>query len=348
ANLNTPAGKTDFPVALDALASELPNCGSTVLVVSWFGDDLRCGQCQLKPKIEQGDVDSKAMPWTVSDRSRVNGDIIVQKDGRPIYGGTPADRSVIEGIHALQERGQKVVFYPFILMEQLENNGLTDPWSGSANQPVLPWRGRITTSMAPGQPGSPDGSTTAANQVDAFFGTVQPQDFTISGDRLTYTGPDEWSYRRFVLHYAALCKAAGGVDSFCIGSEMRGLTQIRGSGHSFPAVSAFMQLAADVRSILGAQVKIGYASDWSEYFGYDSPDGNHYFHLDPLWAHNDIDFIGIDNYMPLSDWREGTDHTDVGWGSIYNLDYLKSNIEGGEGYDWYYASDNDRHAQNRS
>ena len=68
--------------------------------------------------------------------------------------------------------------------------------------------------------------------------------------------------------------------------------------------------------------------------------GDVYFHLDPLWADANIDFIGIDNYMPLSDWRDGLDHADAEWGSIYNLDYLMANIEGGEGYDWYYGGTN--------
>ena len=36
------------------------------------------------------------------------------------------------------------------------------------------------------------------------------------------------------------------------------------------------------------------------------------------------------------------------WGSIYYIDYLKSNIEGGEGYDWYYHSDEARAAQIRT
>ncbi|OZA04658.1 MAG: host specificity protein, partial [Rhodobacterales bacterium 17-64-5] len=74
-----------------------------------------------------------------------------------------------------------------------------------------------------------------------------------------------------------------------------------------------------------------------EEFGHEA-DGNHYFHLDPLWSDSAIDFIGIDNYMPLSDWRDGTDHLDAHWGSIYNIDYLKANVAGGEGYDWYYES----------
>jgi hypothetical protein len=71
-----------------------------------------------------------------------------------------------------------------------------------------------------------------------------------------------------VLHYAHLCKAAGGVDAFLIGSEMRGLTTIRSSAAAYP-------------------------QDGS---------GDVCFHLDPIWADPNTGFIGIDNYMPLSDW----------------------------------------------
>ncbi len=155
-----------------------------------------------------------------------------------------------------------------------------------------------------------------------------------------------------ILHYAHLCKAAGGVDAFLIGSELRGLTTIRDSATGFPAVAALRQLAADVRTILGVGTKISYAADWSEYFGHQPADGSGdaLFHLDPLWADPAIDFIGIDNYLPLSDWRDGIAHLDAlaGWSSVRDLDYLKSNIEGGELFDWYYASDADRNTQNRT
>jgi hypothetical protein len=40
----------------------------------------------------------------------------------------------------------------------------------------------------------------------------------------------------------------------------------------------------------------------------------------------------------LADWRDDETHADADWGSIYNLDYLKANVAGGEGFDWYYDS----------
>ena len=136
------------------------------------------------------------------------------------------------------------------------------------------------------------------------------------------------------------------MDAFCIGSEMVALNQIRGVGDIFPAVAMMRQLAAEVRAILGPDVKLTYAADWSEYFGYHT-DGSVYFHLDPLWADANVDFVGIDNYMPMSDWRDGEGHADQGWGSIYNLEYLKANIAGGEGFEWYYDSPEGEAAQRR-
>jgi len=65
-----------------------------------------------------------------------------------------------------------------------------------------------------------------------------------------------------------------------------------------------------------------------------------FFHLDPLWSDSNVDFVGVDAYIPLSDWRSATAHLDAvaGAPSIYDQTYLQANIEGGEGYDWYYAS----------
>jgi hypothetical protein len=53
--------------------------------------------------------------------------------------------------------------------------------------------------------------------------------------------------------------------------------------------------------------------------------------------------------MPLSDWREGSSHLDAADSpSIYDLDYLRGNVEGGEGFEWFYASPADRDAQVRT
>ncbi|WP_151720382.1 baseplate multidomain protein megatron [Gemmobacter serpentinus] len=346
ANVHTPQERTDMAVSMHQLGVELPDCGSVSLVVSWFGTDLRCGQCEVRPKVEQKDDEAAPQIWRAGGIGRAEAQEVPRVSGHSVYGGTPSDASVIEAIRSLRAQGRAVMFYPFILMDQLAGNGLANPWTGAASQPALPWRGRITLEKAPGQTGTTDRTAAATAEVAAFFGTAAPADFGLSGETVSYSGPDEWKFRRFVLHYAHLCAAAGGVDAFCVGSEMVGLTTIRGAGDSFPAVTALRQLAAEVRAILGPATKISYAADWTEYFGYHT--GPHvYFHLDPFWADENVDFIGIDNYMPLSDWRDGDDHADAGWGSIHNLDYLKANVEGGEGYAWYYDSPEGEASQRR-
>ncbi len=349
ANVNSNSGKTDFRTSLDQMTAELPLCNSVSLVVSWFGSDLRCGECQIVPKVEQSEFDGDKMAWRVSDLLRPGAQEVPKNEGRPVYGGTPADEAVIDAIQALKADGKSVVFYPFILMDQMAGNDLPNPWDGETGQPSFPWRGRITTEFAPGVSGSSDGSMESEDEVANFFGSAQPEDFVCIGSKVSYEGESEWSFRRFILHYAHLCVQAGGVEAFCIGSELRSLTQIRSEGNRFPAVESLVSLARDVRKILGPVTKISYAADWSEYFGYHPQDdsGDVFFHLDPLWGCEDIDFVGIDNYMPLSDWRDGVDHADAGWKSIYNIDYLKANVSGGEGYEWYYADESSRDAQNR-
>ncbi len=346
ANVHTAQGITDFSASLTQLSEELPKCGSISLVVSWFGNDLRCASCLVQPRVEQKVFNGFEMPWVVSGLTRSAAELVPEVEGRPVYGGTPADASVLEAIAAIRNSGKEVMFYPFILMDQGAENNLPNPWDPDEPQPVLPWRGRITLNRAPGQPGSADQTADAAVELATFLGNAQRSDFTVVSGQVVYTGPQEWSYRRFILHYAHLCSIVGGVDAFCVGSELRGLTQIRSSQTQFPMVDALRLLAEDVKAILGSQTRVSYAADWTEYFGYHT-DGDVIFHLDSFWADPNVDFVGIDNYMPISDWRNGHQHADSHWDSIYNNDYLSGNIAGGEGYDWYYDSPEGEAAQRR-
>lgn len=350
-NLHSATGETDWTSAIDQLEAELPNARRASLVAAWFGTDLRAAHCELKPGVESPDKVTVGKTWSVAGLTRAQAHVVSRHDDRPAFGGTPNDASLIAAIKDLKARGIAVTFYPFILMDVPAGNMLADPYGGSA-QAVYPWRGRITLDIAPGRPGSPDKTATAAAQVAAFTGTAQRTDFAVNGETVSYSGPAEWSYRRMILHYAHLCKAAGGVDAFLIGSELRGLTTIRSSASSYPFVATLVSLAADVKAVLGPATKVSYAADWSEYFGHHPQDGSGdvYFHLDPLWASADIDAVGIDVYWPLSDWRDGDSHLDRNDSieSPHELGYLKSNIFGGEGYAWYYASPADRDSQQRT
>ncbi len=349
-NRNVTYATSDWEASLDELQAVAPNLESVALVTSWFGTDLRAGNCAVLPGVEVRSRTDESKAWRVSGVTRASAHLISKNDGGPAYGGTPNDAAVVAAIKDLKKRGLKVFLYPFLLMDVPSGNGLADPYGG-AEQAAYPWRGRITCHPAAGVSGSADQTSTARNQIEAFVGSANAGDFTVSGEVVTYNGSEE-SFRRMVLHYALLAEAAGGVDGFIIGSEMRGLTQVRDAGNDFPFVDALVDLAADVRAIVGSSTKITYGADWSEYFGYHPSDGagDVFFNLDPLWASDDIDAVGIDNYMPLTDWRDDdlTAANPDGMTCADDQSAMMAAITSGEGFDWYYASDSDRDARTRS
>lgn len=323
-NAHLQAGVSDWTCSIDELQDLCPNLEHVALVVSWFGDDLRCADCAVTPRVEAVQRDIEGTNWSVAGYGRADVPVVTAHNGGPAYGGTPSDNAVLAAIADLRARGLKVTLYPLMLMDIPTSNGLPDP-HGAGDQGAYPWRGRITCHPAPGQGGSPQGTAGARTQVEAFLP----------------------GYRAMVLHYAGLA-AASGADALLIGSEMVGLTTVRGTANSFPFVEALVALAADVRAVVGSGTKLTYAADWSEYSGCGNG-GEKFFHLDPLWAAPQIDAVGIDCYMPLADWRDGEGHADLGVSQNgYDLDYLAGNIAGGEGFDWFYASAADRQSQTRT
>jgi GTA TIM-barrel-like domain/Putative phage tail protein len=338
-------GATDWAASIDELQALCPNLESVALVVSWYGNDLRCGNCSIKPGVATRDSAGLSAPWRVSDASRADAHLVSTFQGGPSFGGTPDDKSVIDAIRDLKARGLKVTLYPFVMMDIPAGNTLAIPYGGTG-QAAYPWRGEITCHPAAGVSGSVDKTAAAGSQVSAFFGATSAAQFSSAGDAIHFSGGADWAYRRFVLHYAKLAAAAGGVDGFLIGSELRGLTRIRSSADAFPAVSALISLAAEVRVILGSSPKLTYGADWSEYFGYHPTDasGDVFFNLDPLWASPHISAVGIDNYMPLADWRDGDwlGGNPDGAKSADDLAALSKAIGSGEGFDWFYASEANR------
>lgn len=282
------------------------------------------------------------------------------------------DASIKRAIELLKDRGFKVMFTPQLGVDVPPDNDLPDPYSNyaaSVGQPAYPFPGRITPSPAKGFAGDVDTTAAVTTQINAFFGAGDYNDFgawidyhdvggyRIKSGTIDTAAPtrDDWGYRRFVLHHAKLCKEAGfeADDVFIIGSGLKGITLARSSNGttsaSFPAIAKLQDLAEDCRAILGAGVKISYAADVEELI-YHINASNVAFPLDALWAHADIDFVGINNFLPLSDWRTGTSHLDyqAGAATIYNADYLTGNVRGGEYFRWTYADDTARNNQTRT
>jgi hypothetical protein len=141
----------------------------------------------------------------------------------------------------------------------------------------------------------------------------------ITGNALDVELFYETQYKPFILHYAKLVKNR--VDAFIIGSELVRLTSIRDEAGKFPFVEKLIILAREVKEILGKEVKLTYAADWSEYHtagGTERP-------LDYLWSSVDIDLVGIDAYFPLT----SSDKSDI------SITEIKKGWVSGEGYDGY-------------
>lgn len=332
--------KTDYSYSIDQLQAAFPACTTVAIVCAWFGNNESIQFCQIYPSTTY--VNFGASPflgafqkwngsgysaehWQCSSLTETSAGLInipQNADGSFIYGGTPSDQSIVECIGDLKARGLRVVFYPFILMTS----------SGK------PWRGRIGYFSA-------DVLAAATSAVNGFLGGALTSDFVrdFTNKTVAYNGPAgthnvlDFTYRRFILHYANLCVVAGGVDLFVIGSEFRGLETIRGPGWTvagtvdgggnaiwdYPFVAGLITLSDDVRRVFdtagftkdltGLHNLISYAADWSDWMGWQHPgaspalpvaDGQ-WPHLDQLWAHSNIDLVCFDNYMPLSDWTTG-------------------------------------------
>lgn len=359
-NSTNDLGQSNWQVSMDQMQGVMPNVNKANLTVTWFGSDLRAGNCIIQPKVENHTkvVTNSTYDWHSGGIARSSAALVSSDASGPLLGGTPSDLSVFQAMQDLKNRFIRIGFYPFIIMDVPAGNSLPNPYSNSAGtngQETYPWRGRITVSPAAGFTGTVDKTSTASTQINSFFGSAVAGNFgTWNGETIPYSGSDGWTYRRFILHYAKLCIAVGGVDTFFIGSEMKTLLQARSDDTTFPGVAKMVALAADVKAMFvgaGQTVNVVYTADWSEWNNYAPTDGSGdvFFHLDPLWSSSSIAYISVDNYLPLSDWRDTATELDYqNYNSIYDQGYLQGNIEGGEDYDWFYANTNDRVDQNRT
>ncbi len=269
-NSNNRDSVADSIYSLNYLQKICPNVSWVAPVVCWFANSLDIGICDIYPAVEykcSSDVFSEE--WKVASFNRCSArEISRDKVGRPNYGGSINDASIVRYLDEIKSRDIKIMFYPMMLLDI----------------PGKPWRGHITGDVS---------------QIYSFFNKPL-------------------GYNNFILHYAHLVK--GKVDAFIIGSELKSITSIRDQ-EIFPAVRELCNLASQVKAIVGASVKVSYAADWSEYHHTEGG----WYHLDELWAHKDIDFIGIDNYMPVTLTESKSP----------NLDEIKAGFGSGEGYDYY-------------
>jgi uncharacterized protein (TIGR02217 family) len=364
---------TDYTIAIDQLQATFPGCTTVAVVVAWFGNSTDVTACQIYPSttyingtFQQAGGGSDV--WRCSSLTQSSAGLIPipQVNGAFIYGGTPSDQSIVRCIRDLKTRGLRVVFYPFILM-----TASGEPWRGRITYNGADVSGAATTAINTflGSAAPSQFTQDATNLTVAYSGS--PTDYTYRRMILHYAnlccvagGVDLFllgsEFRGLeVVRGPAWTKAgtlSGGVATW-----------------DYPFVAGLVQLAADVRSVFNAagltkdstnlHNLIAYSADWSVWMGYQHPGENGQWpHLDQLYASPNIDLVSFDNYLPLTDWTTGDGGLDAqnwlaprptgtwppaagsfnglglsGQPTIYNIDYLKAGIEGGQYFDWFYA-----------
>lgn len=297
-NMHNYKNQANVLQSLDDLARDCPNIERVGVVVMWFATSKNPATAQCIPKVEYNAVDDINLPaiertysettpdaWAVAGYTRETAQrVLIFDDGSLTYGGTPSDKEVVDLCVELKSRGYEVMLYPFLAVDTIADSFEDDK----------PWRGRITP--------------TSVADVTAFFNGTN-------------------KYKAFIEHYATLTvdgvALKDNIDTFVIGSELKGLTTYSNTAGNYPAVTRLKELAATVKTAVGAGVSVVYAADWSEYHSVDG-----WFHLDPLWSDSNIDKVAIDAYFPLTD---DLPQASIDYQAIYD------GWTSGEGYDYYYT-----------
>ena len=293
-NMHNYSAKADVLLALDQMAKSLPNIEWVALVVTWFATSTNAGSCRIVPKVEFSNKGSRILPrdWQVAGIPRAAAEEVLDFF-------RPSD-PLIQSLH----------FFNYIptyggtpddnsivaICQELKRRGykiMLYPmiFVDEIEPSPKPWRGRIKTSSRQ--------------------------------DAVSWFRKSD-GYNRFIMHYANLVGSQ--VDAIIIGSELVGLTSFTDGAGSYPVVGELINLAAMVKNRLGNHCLITYAADWSEYHHAEGG----WFNLDPLWASDNIDFIGIDSYFPLTpDLPQ----------KLITEEVIKSAWESGEGWDYYWMND---------
>ena len=104
--------QTNSLESLDQLRNTLPNVRWISVVVSWFATSLDGGHCEILPGVEYKNTYTSPDEWRVSHWSRATAHLVSQIDGRPQYGGTVNDASLIRYLVELRKQGFKIMLYP--------------------------------------------------------------------------------------------------------------------------------------------------------------------------------------------------------------------------------------------
>src|SRR5690606_36499570 len=97
-NRHVASADTDWTASLDEPQALCPNLERVPLVVAWFGNDLRAGDCLVRPAVDNADKVTQGGTWSVTGLTRTTAPVVSLHEERPAFGGTPADASIVRAI----------------------------------------------------------------------------------------------------------------------------------------------------------------------------------------------------------------------------------------------------------
>jgi len=313
---------SDVIKTISLLKEEFPNVDTIVIPIALFVDTSDVTSAKIYATSAYAPMGGfSPYEWVVSGLTPCTTGLptLTDRPGtiyRKVFGGTPSDGSLVRCVAYLKELGYRIVLSPQINID----------YSGYPRREEF---------------GLPDTDFTASgdifgdmnSSVSSFLGSAATSDFTLDSENstVTYSGSVlDFTYRRWVLHYAHLAVLMGGVDLFVVGTGLSGLDKLRGTSWSdagttsssvvtwdSPWISGMITLASDVRSIFDAagytkntstkKNLITYSVDCHTYMGsqYDNVDGV-FPVLDELYMSDNIDYVSINWWFPYSDWTTGT------------------------------------------
>lgn len=196
------------------------------------------------------------------------------------------------------------------------------------------------------QPAYPQASQmlmVGADSFNEFVGTVDYADYEYVEEdgEVVYDGPDEWSYSRFMLHYAKIAEVTR-ADVFIYGNRLTGLTQTYTGGSETALFDFHPLLLERVKTITALTFAVSYEASMAEYGSYCRNGNSIAFPLDVVWADDAIDFIALSYDGVHTDWRDNAQYNEDYQLSpdIYNQSYLQRSFSEGNGFSYYYEGDN--------
>lgn len=124
-NENNYQQKTDAELSTQQLLNTCSNLKWVSPVVVWFADNLDASKCNILPAVENKSRHTYPDTWQVAHYSRGNAKQITIQDGRPIYGGTISDNSLLRYLEYLKKQQLKIMLNPMLFIDRDDK-----PWRG--------------------------------------------------------------------------------------------------------------------------------------------------------------------------------------------------------------------------